>query len=347
MDAPSVKSSNYEERQYMSQSLKFTVLGAGSWGTALAVHLAFCGYETALWARDEKHVTEMQSQRENLRYLPGVSFPEQLHVHFTLEKAITDSNVILLATPSSVFETMLHQIKPLINSTQILLSATKGLTEHGEFMSNLAHEILPDTRYALLSGPSFAKEVARHLPTTVIIASRDKECAHQLAYTFSKNVFRVYTSQDLIGVQIGGAVKNILAVAVGISDGMGFGANARAALITRGLKEMKRLGLAAGGELTTMMGLAGLGDLVLTCTDNQSRNRRLGLAIGQGKTIEQAQAEIGQVIESINTSALIQTMIKRLHVEMPITEQVFQVLHHGLEPKQAVKNLFSRAIKAE
>jgi len=331
----------------MSAPLKFAVLGAGSWGTALAIHLSFCGYETVLWARDVQHVTEMQSQRENTRYLAGISFPPQLSIDSNLEHAVSHADIILLATPSSVFETMLHQIKPHLHSPQILLSATKGLTEHGEFMSDLAHEILPNTRYALLSGPSFAKEVARHLPTTVIIASNDKECAHQLAHSLSKNVFRVYSSHDLIGVQIGGAVKNILAVAVGISDGMGFGANARAALITRGLREMKRLGLAAGGELTTIMGLSGLGDLVLTCTDNQSRNRRLGLAIGQGKSIQEAQTEIGQVIESIGTSALIQTLIKRFHVEMPIIEQIYQVLHHGLEPKQAVKNLFARSLKAE
>ena len=331
----------------MSAPLKFAVLGAGSWGTALAVHLSFCGYETMLWARDPQHAAEMQSQRTNARYLADTIFPPTLNIDFHLHHALANADVILLATPSSVFESMLHQLKPLITASQIVLSATKGLTEHGDFMSDLAQNILPDTRYALLSGPSFAKEVARHLPTTVIIASHNKECAHQLAHALSKNVFRVYSSHDLIGVQIGGAVKNILAVAVGISDGMGFGANARAALITRGLREMKRLGLAAGGELSTMMGLAGLGDLVLTCTDNQSRNRRLGMAIGQGKTIQQAQHEIGQVIESISTSALIQTLIKRFHVEMPITEQVYQVLHHGLEPKQAVKNLFARSLKAE
>jgi len=331
----------------MSTSLKYVVLGAGSWGTALAGHLAFCGHPTTLWARDARHVAEMQSQRENARYLPDTIFPPQLVVTSDLTQAISSADVILLATPSSVFEFMLHQMKPLLNSTQILLSATKGLTEQGGFMADLAQTILPNTRYALLSGPSFAKEVAKHLPTTVIIASYNKECAEQLAHSLSKNVFRVYTSTDLIGVQIGGAVKNILAVAVGISDGMGFGANARAALITRGLREMKRLGLAAGGETKTMMGLSGLGDLVLTCTDNQSRNRRLGLAIGQGKSIQEAQIEIGQVIESISTSALIQTLIKRFQIEMPITEQIYQVLHHNLPAKQAVKNLFARALKAE
>lgn len=331
----------------MSAPLKFAVLGAGSWGTALAVHLSFCGHETALWARDSKHIADMQSQRENARYLAGIMFPAQLTVDDNLQRALLKADVILLATPSSVFETMLHQIKPHLTTSHILLSATKGLTEHGGFMSDLAHAILPDTRYALLSGPSFAKEVAKHLPTTVIIASHDKACAHQLAHALSKNVFRVYSSHDLTGVQIGGAVKNILAVAVGISDGMGFGANARAALITRGLREMKRLGLAAGGELKTMMGLSGLGDLVLTCTDNQSRNRRLGLAIGQGKSIDEAQHEIGQVIESISTSALIQKLIKRFDVDMPITEQIYDVLHQGLSPQQAVKNLFARSLKAE
>lgn len=331
----------------MTMPMKFAVLGAGSWGTALAVHLSFCGYDTLLWAHNSTHVIEMQNMRENTRYLSGVTFPNQLIVDNDLEKAISFADIILLVTPSHAFESLLHKIKPFLNAEKILLSATKGLTEQGGFMSELAQDILPNMRYALLSGPSFAKEVANHLPTTVIIASNDKECAQQLAHALSKNVFRVYTSHDLIGVQIGGAVKNILAVAVGISDGMGFGANARAALVTRGLREMKRLCLAAGGELKTVMGLSGLGDLVLTCTDNQSRNRRLGLAIGQGKTIQQAQLEIGQVVESISASALIQTLIKRFQIELPITEQIYQVLHHGLEPKQAVKNLFSRSLKAE
>lgn len=331
----------------MSAPLKFAVLGAGSWGTALAMHLAFCGHDTVLWARDSQHVTEMQTQRANTRYLTGITFPATLKVSDHLQETLLNADIILLATPSSVFEAMLQQLKPHITPSQILLSATKGLTEQGEFMSDLAHAILPDTRYALLSGPSFAKEVARHLPTTVIIASHDKDCTHQLAHAFSKNFFRVYSSHDLTGVQIGGAVKNILAVAVGISDGMGFGANARAALVTRGLREMKRLGLAAGGELKTIIGLSGLGDLVLTCTDNQSRNRRLGLAIGQGKSIDEAQDEIGQVIESIGTSALIQKLIKRFGVDMPITEQIYQVLHHGLAPQQAVRNLFLRSLKAE
>lgn len=331
----------------MSQLLRFAVLGAGSWGTALAVHLSYCGYPTILWARDSQHILNMQSQRENTRYLPNIAFPSALKIDGNLENTLSQADIILLSTPSSVFENMLNQIKPFLTDKHILLSATKGLTEHGGLMGDLAHTLLPNTPYALLSGPSFAKEVARHLPTTVNIASNNQECAKLLAHTLSKNVFRVYTSDDLIGVQIGGAVKNILAVGVGISDGLGFGANARAALITRGLREMKHLILAAGGKSKTVMGLSGVGDLVLTCTDNQSRNRRLGLAIGQGKTIQEAQKEIGQVIESIHTSTIMQTLIKRFYVEMPITEQVYQVLHQGLSPKEAVKNLFARSLKAE
>lgn len=331
----------------MQPSFKFAVLGAGSWGTALATHLSFCGYPTTLWTRDPQHAIDIQTTKENARYLPRIPLPNQLVITDHLESAVSTADIILLATPSKAFEVMLHTVKPFIRPHHILLSATKGLTEHGGFMNELAQAIMPDTCYALLSGPSFAQEVARHLPTTVIIASHNKECAQQLAHAFSKNVFRVYTSDDLIGVQIGGAVKNVLAVAVGISDGLGFGANARAALITRGLQEMKRLCLAAGGKLKTVMGLAGLGDLVLTCTDNQSRNRRLGLAIGQDQSIEDAQGEIGQVVESINTASLIQVLAKRFEVEMPISEQIYQVLHHHLPAQQAVKNLFSRTLKAE
>lgn len=331
----------------MSTTLKFTIVGAGSWGTALAIHLSFCGYPTILWARDAEHVAQMRAQRENTRYLSSIAFPELLTVESNLQTALQHADIVLLATPSHGFEEICRAIKPFVKETQILLSITKGLTEHGGFMHEVAHQLLPHMRYALLSGPSFAKEVARHMPTTVIIASDDQECANYLAQALSKNVFRVYTSEDLIGVQLGGAVKNVLAVAVGISDGLGFGANARAALVTRGLHEMKQLGLAAGACEKTLMGLSGLGDLVLTCTDNQSRNRRLGLAIGQGKTIVEAQQEIGQVIESIHTSAIIQLLIKKFNVEMPITEQIYRVLHHHLAPKEAVKNLFSRALKAE
>lgn len=331
----------------MSIPLRFAVLGAGSWGTALAIHLACCGYPTILWARNSQYANEMRASGENTRYLPKIDFPASLIIESDLKSALQHADIVFLATPSHGFEAILRAIKPFVKETQILLSITKGLTEHGGFMHQMAHTFLPNMRYALLSGPSFANEVARHMPTTVIVASDDQLCAQYLAEALSRNVFRVYTSNDLIGVQLGGAIKNVLAVAVGISDGLGFGANARAALVTRGLHEMKQLGLAAGAQEKTLIGLSGLGDLVLTCTDNQSRNRRLGLAIGQGRTLEQAQQEIGQVIESINTSAIMQLLIQRLQVEMPITEHVYQVLHHHLSPREAVKNLFSRSLKSE
>jgi len=331
----------------MEMPPRFSVIGAGSWGTALAVHLSFSGYMTTLWAHDIRHIAAMKIARENLKYLPSVSFPKNLLLEEELEIAINHSDIILLAIPSHVFKITLNRIKPFLRSQQIILSATKGLTEEGGLMSDLVKVILPDHPYALLSGPSFAKEVAMHLPTTVAIASDDAVCARNLANAFSKNVFRVYTSDDIIGAQIAGAVKNVLAVAVGISDGLGFGANARAALIARGLEEMKRLCLVAGGQLKTVMGLAGVGDLVLTCTDNQSRNRRFGLAIGQGKSQNEAQESIGQVVESVSTSLLIQKMISDYRLDMPIISEVYHVLHCNLSAKEAVKNLFSRTLKAE
>lgn len=331
----------------MKATLSFCVIGAGSWGTALAIHLACSGYETALWTQNLDHRKEMDEAKKNQRYLPDLPFPEKLYIAYDLDRAVMNSQIILIAVPSHAFQDTLKKIKPLISPSHSLLSATKGLNEDGGFLSETAHKILPNIKYALLSGPSFAKEVAKQLPTTVIISSENQAYAEELAQALSKQVFRAYTNNDLIGVQIGGAVKNVLAVAVGISDGLGFGANARAALITRGLEEMKRLGLAAGAELKTIMGLSGLGDLVLTCTDNQSRNRRFGLAIGQGKSLILAQNEIGQVVESIHTSILIQKRIQEYQLELPIIEQVYHILHSHLPAKDAVINLFSRRLKSE
>lgn len=289
----------------------------------------------------------MEALQENKRYLPGVPLPATIRFESELKTAVRHADVIILAIPSHAFETIIHAIQPYVQDAQILLSTAKGLTQQGGFMHAVAQHLLPKTRYALLSGPSFAKEVAHHLPTSVIIASQDAACAQYLSATISKNFFRTYTSDDLIGVQLGGAIKNVLAVAVGISDGLGFGANARAALITRGLHEMGQLGHAVGAHTKTFMGLSGLGDLLLTCTDDQSRNRRLGLAIGRGETLKQAQENIGQVIESIHTSALVRILSQRHHIEMPIAEQVYQILYHDLSPSIAVKNLFSRSLTAE
>ena len=329
------------------RKLNVAVLGAGSWGTALALQLAYSdpAHQVTLWGRDKAHLAIIAAERRNQKYLPDALFPENLMVEVSLEKAVQENQLILLATPSHSFEALLEQIQPYIKDQQ-LLSATKGLC-HGKLLHSLVQQYFPQQDYALLSGPSFSKEVAAKLPTTVIIASENIGYAKNLAQIFSNEFFRVYTSQDIIGVEVGGAVKNVLAVAVGISDGMGFGANARAALITRGLAEMQLLGRALGGEEKTLGGLSGLGDLVLTCTDNQSRNRRFGLAVGAGKNIQEAQAEIAQVVESVGTALETYRLAQALKVTMPITEQVYHIVHHGRAPKDAVNALFMRALKSE
>jgi glycerol-3-phosphate dehydrogenase (NAD(P)+) len=326
--------------------MRFAVIGAGSWGSALALHLAHSGHEVTLWARDEKHVSAMRSAGENRAYLPGCAFPQTLHVTNHIRDAVTSSDVIMVATPSHVFEEILTSIKAAVSS-QVILSVTKGLTSDGGMLSAVAQRILPNNDYALLSGPSFAREVAKQMPTAVIIASEKKDCAMGLVKAFSHNYFRAYASDDLLGVQIGGAVKNVLAVACGISDGMGFGANARAGLITRGLSEMMRLGAALGAHPKTLMGLSGMGDLVLTCTDDQSRNRRFGLAIGQGKNLKQAQKSIGQVVESATTTQQVKALAKAHNVDMPITLQIDAILNGGVAPEIAVEALFSRELKTE
>lgn len=327
--------------------LSFAVLGAGSWGTALALQLAYSGHQVTLWGRDASQLNQIEQEKQNRKYLPNIHFPDNLITQTNLQTTIEQNQIILLATPSHSFEKILQQIKPFINTqSHQIISATKGLC-HGELLHHIVDQYLPGIDYALLSGPSFSKEVAAKQPTTVIIASENKTYAEVLAQAFSSQLFRVYTSEDIIGVEIGGAVKNVLAVAVGISDGMGFGANARAALITRGLAEMQSLGQALGAKAKTLSGLSGLGDLVLTCTDNQSRNRRFGLAIGAGKNQQQAQEEIGQVVESIGTAIEIYNLAKKLNITMPITEQVYKMLHQNLAPQEAVKALFTRALKSE
>lgn len=326
--------------------MNFTVLGAGSWGTALALHLASAGHKVVLWGRDPNHMQEMQRHRCNVYYLPNIPFPSTLTLESLLPQAIQDADVVLLATPSHGVVDMLHALQLHVTAEQRLLLASKGLSQ-GRWLHEVIESICPRLTYAVLSGPSFAKEVAQGLPTAVIIASHDPVFAQALAAAFSSQLFRVYTHADMIGVEVGGAVKNVLAVAVGISDGMGFGANARAALMTRGLAEMTRLGLALGAQSSTLVGLSGLGDLMLTCTDNQSRNRRFGLAIGEGKTIVEAEQSVGQVVESVRTSAELFEVAQRMSLDLPIIEQIYHVIHQGLSSQEAVQRLFARALRAE
>ena len=325
---------------------KVAILGAGSWGTALAILLSKNGHQVTLWDRDPTLIAELQQHRYNTRYLPNIELPKLLSPITDLNQVIANTEVILIAIPSVGFCDLLSKIK---NADKPIIWATKGLEPKS---NQLLHTIITETfvpqiKAAVLSGPSFAKEVAQGLPTAIVIASKDKAYAEWVISLCANSHFRPYYSDDVIGVEIGGVVKNVMAIAAGIADGLGFGANTRAALITRGLNEITRLAIELGARAETLMGLSGLGDLILTCTDNQSRNRRFGLALGKGLSAEQATKEIGQVIEGAQNVEQVMALAKTLQVEMPITKHVQQVLRHQITPQQAVESLFSRELRAE
>jgi len=334
----------------MTLAAKITVLGAGSYGTALAICLARNGHKTLLWGRDANHVSNMAKDRENNRYLADCPFPETLALEADLSKAVQASDIILVVVPSHAFSDMLKQIKPMLTGKEKIAWATKGLDpDTGDLLQNVAKTVLGNSvSLAVLSGPTFAKEMASGLPTAISLSSEDDVFVTELSdLLHCEKLFRVYSNKDFIGVQLGGAVKNVIAIAAGMADGIGFGANARTALITRGLAEMTRLGLALNAEPATFMGMAGLGDLVLTCTDNQSRNRRFGLALGQGSEVEQAMTDIGQVVEGYRNTKEVYMLAQRHGVEMPIVEQVYQVLYLGKHAKLAAADLLSRDRKFE
>jgi glycerol-3-phosphate dehydrogenase (NAD(P)+) len=336
-------------RRPAEQATPVTVLGAGSWGTALAIQFARSGRATRLWGRDRERLLAMGRSRRNERYLSAGEFPLSLTVEPDLPAALAGARDVLVAVPSHAFRAVLGEIAPFLESDMRLAWATKGLElETGSLPHQIAHEVLGSQRaVAVLSGPTFAREVGAGLPTAMTIASPDAAFAKALARDLSSANFRAYTSTDIAGVEIGGAVKNVLAVGAGLSDGLGFGANTRVALITRGLAEMMRLGVALGAKRETFMGLAGLGDLVLTCTDDQSRNRRFGLLLAAGATPERALAEIGQVVEGYTAAKAVRTVATRSGVEMPLCEGVFRVLYAGVPAKDAVRELMSRPIKSE
>jgi glycerol-3-phosphate dehydrogenase (NAD(P)+) len=325
------------------------VIGAGSWGTALAIQFARSGRRTLLWGRAEDQPEEQQQARENARYLPGARFPDSLEVTSDLARTLAESPVVVVAVASHAFRKVLGQMKPLLRPGTHLAWATKGFElASGKLPHQVARDVLGlDVPTAVLSGPTFAREVGAGLPTAMTVAASNEEYSRQLAETLSGESFRAYTSTDIIGVEVGGAVKNVLAIGAGISDGLGFGANTRVALITRGLLEMTRLGVALGAQASTFMGLAGMGDLVLTCTDNQSRNRRMGLALAAGKTVRQAEAEIMQVVEGVLAAQAVHRVAAAAEVEMPICEQIYQILYEGAEPQAAVHALMKRGLKSE
>jgi glycerol-3-phosphate dehydrogenase (NAD(P)+) len=325
------------------------VLGAGSWGTALAIQLARSGRSIRLWGRNADQLRIMSRERQNARYLPDATFPESLTVASELTTALHGALDVLVAVPSHSFRALLQEIAPRLDPATRVAWATKGFElDSGKLPHQVAREVLGSDRpMAVLSGPTFAREVGAGLPTAMTIASPDDQFATALAQGLSSSNFRAYTSSDIVGVEVGGAVKNVLAVGAGLSDGLGFGSNTRIALITRGLVEMTRLGVTLGAHRDTFMGLAGLGDLVLTCTDDQSRNRRFGLALAGGKTAEQALAAIGQAVEGYLAAKAVHMVAQRAGVDMPICAGIYSVLFENLPAKDLVRGLMSRPIKAE
>jgi len=331
------------------QDARVAVLGAGSWGTALAALIARHGTRTTLWGRDATVVAAINAKHENPRYLPGIALPDTLQASIDLAEVVGQADLLLVSVPSHAFTQTLQQITPLRPAHAGVAWATKGFEPgSGRFLHEVAAQALGESvPLAVVTGPSFAKEVAEGLPTALTVHSDDPGFAAQVAGVLHGPAFRAYTGQDMCGAELGGAMKNVLAVATGVADGMNLGLNARAGLITRGLNEMLRLNIAMGGQPETLMGLAGLGDLVLTCTGDLSRNRRLGLALGRGQAMDEAVREIGQVVESVQTADEIMRLAERHGIELPIAYTVRDVLHGEITPAEGLARLMTREQKAE
>ncbi len=325
------------------------VLGAGSWGTALAIQFARGGGPTVLWGRAEDEPERLARERENVRYLPGAKFPPSLAIEPDLEAALGQGDDVVLVVPSGVLRAVLTLIKPLLGPKARIAWASKGFElSTGKLPHQVAQEVLgPRVPVAVLSGPTFAREVGQGLPTAIAVASPDEAFARSLAERISFGGFRAYTQSDIVGVEIGGAVKNVLAIATGCSDGLGFGSNSRVFLITRGLAELMRLGVALGAKRETLMGLAGLGDLVLTCTDDQSRNRRFGRGLAAGQPVDAAIAEIGQVVEGYHAAKAVHEVAERHGVDMPICRYVYDVLHRKVPLGDVIESMLAREVTPE
>ncbi|KIH77655.1 glycerol 3-phosphate dehydrogenase (NAD(P)+) [Geoalkalibacter ferrihydriticus] len=331
--------------------MKIGVIGAGSWGTTLADLLARKGYAVTLWAYEADLVARMTQNRENDLFLPKVELAANLSFSADLAQTVTGKDLLLLVPPSQVMHALMLQAGPHISPGTLVVSASKGIeTETLRTMSEVLEETLPralHSRLTFLSGPSFAKEVAAGMPTAVVVAGRDLETARLVQEVVSTDTFRTYTNTDIMGVELGGALKNVIALAAGVSDGLGFGYNSRAALITRGLAEMTRLGLAKGAQAATFAGLAGMGDLVLTCTGDLSRNRSVGIELGRGRKLKEILSGMKMVAEGVKTSLATYRLAQKLGVEVPITEQMYLILYEDKDPRQAVIDLMARDLKAE
>ncbi|AHG85773.1 Glycerol-3-phosphate dehydrogenase [NAD(P)+] [Bibersteinia trehalosi USDA-ARS-USMARC-190] len=334
----------------MTYTAPVTILGAGSYGTALAIALSRNGHKTYLWGHNPQKMAQMAASRMNQEFLPDIPFPDALEIESDLAQAIAKSRDLLIVVPSHVFGDVLLQLKPFLSSEHRIIWATKGLErDTGRLLQEVVLQILGENYpLAVLSGPTFAKELAAGLPTAISLSSDNAQFADEMQQRIhcSKS-FRVYINDDMVGAQLGGTIKNVIAIGAGISDGMGFGANARTALITRGIAEISRLGASLGANPATFMGMSGLGDLVLTCTDNQSRNRRFGLMLGQGRNAEDAIAEIGQVVEGFYNTKEAYLLAQKQGVEMPIVEQIYQMLFCGKQATEVAKTLLGRERKGE
>ena len=325
-----------------------SVIGAGSYGTSLAISAASKGLRVVLWDRNPRRAQAMQEERQNSQYLPGIMFPDPLTVTSSLEEAVKASLRLLIVVPSVTFRDVVTAVSAYITPRHALAWATKGLSSEGRFLSDVARECLPfKIPLAVLSGPTFAKELAKGLPTAISVAGDPSSFAQEICELMHTPMFRLYVSSDLIGLQIGGAVKNVIAIAAGMSDGLGYGANARTAVITRGLAEMVRLGVACGASERSFMGLSGFGDLILTCTDNQSRNRRFGVMMGQGRQLGDALQEIGQVVEGYAMVSVVHEFAASLGVEMPICTELYEVLYRGKNGADAARSLLTRDLTCE
>ena len=327
---------------------KVAVLGGGSWGTALAALMAKKGIDTHMWVRSQIQAKEINEQRTNSKYLQGISLPKNLNVSIDWESTVGGSDVIVLAVPTQSVRSLLETIRDKVTGEQVIVNVAKGI-ENSTMMriSQIVEEYLPDNKFAVLSGPSHAEEVALDIPTTVVSASANKEVAEYIQDLFSSPNFRVYTNPDVAGVELGGALKNIIALGAGISDGLGYGDNTKAALMTRGMHEMSRFGVALGSDPDTFSGLSGMGDLIVTCTSMHSRNRRAGILIGKGLSMEEATEQVGMVVEGIKTAKSTYELANKLGIEMPITRELYNVLYNGADVKESVGNLMGRSKKHE
>ena len=324
------------------------VIGAGSWGTALAVLLCGNGHEVTLWSIIEDEVHTLQTKRENPDKLPGVKLPEKIEVTADLEKAVSGKQVLVLAVPSPYVRSTAHTMKPYVAEGQIIVNVAKGIEEDSlKTLSQVIEEEIPQALLAVMSGPSHAEEVGRGIPTTIVVGAHDRKTAEYLQGIFMNEVFRVYTSPDVLGIELGAALKNVVALAAGIADGLGYGDNTKAALITRGIAEIARLGTAMGGKVETFSGLSGIGDLIVTCASMHSRNRRAGILIGKGYSYEEAMKEVKMVVEGVYSAKAAVRLAEKCGVQLPIIEQVNAVLFEGKRADEAVKDLMLRDKKIE